>query len=98
MRGSRPTWPIQTWSSSTRATVIVVPIPETDSSPVARSYTLRFASSMSPTTSSLPVRPSASARPTTAAASREASSPAWAPPMPSAIANSGGSHTNASSF
>ena len=33
-----------------------------------------------------------------AAASREASSPAWAPPMPSAIAKSGGSQTYASSF
>ena len=41
---------------------------------------------MSATTRSRPLRSVVSARPPSAAASRDASSPAWAPPMPSAIA------------
>ena len=45
-------------------------------------------------------RPGSASAPSSiaAAARREASSPAWAPPMPSATAKSGGSQTNASSF
>ena len=52
----------------------------------------------SATTRSRPSRPGGRERPTAAAASRDASSPACAPPIPSAIANSGGSQTYASSL
>src|SRR5437868_1221731 len=52
---------------------------------------------MSATTRSAPV-PFTSFSCRAAAASPDATSPARAPPIPSAIANSGGSHTNASSF
>ena len=94
-----PTWPIQTAVSSTRATVMVVPIPETASSSLDRSYTRRLASWISCTTRSLPFPLSSPPRcRSAAAASREAISPACAPPMPSATAKSGCSRTKASSF
>ena len=78
------------WSTS--ATVIVVPIPDVAASSFERWKTRRFASWISEETRSSPrSSPVASSR--TAAASPEATSPAWAPPIPSAIANSGGSQT-----
>ena len=89
-----PTWPNaivpSVWSTS--ATVIVVPIPDVAASSFERWKTRRFASWISEATRSSPrSSPVASSR--TAAASPEATSPAWAPPIPSAIANSGGSQT-----
>ena len=89
-----PTWPtmIDSPASSTSATVIVVPMPEAAASSFARWKTRRFASWISSTTrASLSSAPSASC--SAAAASREATSPACAPPIPSAIAKSGGSQT-----
>ncbi len=80
-------------SPSTSATVIVVPMPEVASSVRARSYTLLFASWISCTTRCSSEGPYRSACCSDVAARCEAISPACAPPMPSAIANSGGSQT-----
>jgi hypothetical protein len=71
-------------------------MPEAVASSFARCHTRRFASWISDTTRSSPLAslPSRSAP----AASCDATSPAWAPPIPSATANSGGSQTYESSF
>ena len=91
-----PTCPNVTLPSSTRARVIVVPMPEALASSDERSKTRRFASWTSATTRSSPL-PSA-AVPRAEAASREAISPPLAPPIPSATAKIGGSQTHESSF
>ena len=83
---------------STSATVIVVPMPEVAGSVLERSWTRRFASPISDATRSGPVKRPGSVSSSAAAASFDATSPAWAPPMPSATANSGGATTYASSF
>ena len=80
-------------SSSTSATVIVVPIPEVAGSTLERSCTRRFASWMSEATRSGPTSRPGSVSSSAAAASFDATSPAWAPPMPSATAKSGGART-----
>ena len=79
------------------ATVIVVPIPEAAASFDARSCTRRFASWISCDDAAL----AAAERPLSfiaAAARLDASSPACAPPMPSATPKSGGRTTYASSL
>ena len=73
-------------------TVIVVPMPDAAASSFERWKTRRFASWISSTTRSSP-RSSPSASSSTAAARPDATSPAWAPPIPSATAKSGGSQT-----
>ena len=88
-----PTWPIRTAPSRpVTATVIVVPMPDADGSSCERLKTRRFASWISSTMrSSRNSSPLASS--STAAASPDATSPACAPPIPSATAKSGGSQT-----
>ena len=83
---------------STRATVIVVPMPEAAASLVARSWTRRFASRTSWRRAASPPRVRRWLSRSAAAARPEATSPACAPPMPSATANSGGAQTKASSL
>src|SRR4051812_42937564 len=92
-----PTWPNATWSSSTSATVMVVPMPDVLGSLLERSYTRRFASWIRSEIRCSP--PSfAWASLSAAVASRDATSPATAPPIPSAIAKSGGWMTYESSL
>ena len=89
-----PTWPneIVPAEASTSAIVTVVPIPAVSGSARERSQTRRFASAMI-AESWAASRVSALASSSAEAARSAAISPARAPPMPSAIANSGGSKT-----
>ena len=85
-----PTWAKATEVGPTSAAVTVEPMPEARGSEVARSATRRLASRTveARRSSSLP---SPVSSPIACTAMREASSPASAPPMPSATANRGGS-------
>ena len=73
-------------------------MPEVDGSAIERSKTRRFASRISEASRSAPASvPSADAS-STPAASFDATSPACAPPIPSATAKSGGATTYESSL
>ena len=85
-----PTCAMAASSAPTYTAVTVVPMPAWLASVRERSWMLSLASSMRAASSSCGgPPPSGSPRPSVSTAIREATSPACAPPMPSATANSG---------
>src|SRR5450830_1402903 len=84
-------WPV---SPASTTAVSVVPMPVCSTSSLARWKTAALACSAAARSN----RPSATAAASVSAASPLATSPAWAPPMPSQTANRGGATTKVSSL
>ncbi len=86
-----PTWAKLTSSSPINAAVSVVPIPEREASCSASLWILSLAALTTRDRKCSGASSPSSADSKASAAIREATSPAWAPPIPSATANTGAS-------